>query len=176
MRFRYGLVTRSPSRGWLCQRASEILVSLLSAAQATEVLALPPVGLTPTERVRVSLDALPDIEFSPVRLKADVPGGQPSPSHSSPACTRAGHGLRWPSGAIDYRPLSRRGHSPANAGHSRRLSPSRSPRRPGALRSSGLLSPASLLLRPHVPVSCPPAHFPPCGYSAGLTGKRPSPF
>ena len=120
---------------------------------------------------------IPDIEFSPVRLKADVPGGQPSPSHSSPACTRAGHGLRWPSGAIDYRPLSRRGHSPANAGHSRRLSPSRSPRRPGALRSSGLLSPASLLLRPHVPVSRSPTNFPVSPViSSASTSARPSPL
>ena len=32
---------------------------------------------------------IPDVDISPVRLKADVPGGRPSPSHSSPACTRA---------------------------------------------------------------------------------------
>jgi hypothetical protein len=61
-----------PSHGWRCQRASEISVSLLSAAQATEVLALPPVGLTPTERVRVSLDAQPDVGVCPIRLSCSL--------------------------------------------------------------------------------------------------------
>ena len=37
------------------------------------------------------------------------------------------------------------------------------------------LLPPSLLLRPHAPVSCPPANFPPRGYIASLTDRRPSP-
>ena len=36
------------------------------------------------------------------------------------------------------------------------------------------LLPPSLLLRPHAPVSCPPANFPPRGYIASLTDRRPS--
>jgi hypothetical protein len=51
---------------------------------------------------------------------------------------------------------------------------SSSPLLPGALCSDGLLSPSSLLLRPHAPVSYPPANFPPRGYIAGLAGTRPS--
>ena len=46
---RYGPVTRSPSRGWLCRWASEHSVSLLPAIQATGLLALTPAGLTPAE-------------------------------------------------------------------------------------------------------------------------------
>jgi hypothetical protein len=68
-----------PSHGWACQRASEISVSLLPAAQATEVLALPPVGLTPTERVRVSLDAQPDMNLSGHPAPIAQPSG-PSPN------------------------------------------------------------------------------------------------
>ncbi len=44
---RCGPVTRSPSRGWLCQSASDHLVSLLSATQATGFLTLAPAGLSP---------------------------------------------------------------------------------------------------------------------------------
>ncbi len=53
-----GPVTRSPSRGWLCQSASEHLVSLLSATQATGLLTPALVGLTPTECASLRLDAL----------------------------------------------------------------------------------------------------------------------
>lgn len=48
---------------------------------------------------------IPDGEISPVRLEADVPFGQPSPSHFLPACSGPASGLRWPSGAIGYRPF-----------------------------------------------------------------------
>ncbi len=44
---RCGPVTRSPSRGWLCQSASDHLVSLLSATQATGLLTLALAGLSP---------------------------------------------------------------------------------------------------------------------------------
>ena len=86
-------------------------------------------------------------------MQADVPIGRPAPSRFSAVCV-------WPSGAIGYRPFLRRGPSPSRSGHSRRLPPSRSPRRPEVLHSCGLLSPPSLLLRPHVSVSRPPANFP----------------
>ena len=46
---RCGPVTRSPSRRWLCQSASEHSVSLLSATQATGLLTLALAGLTPAE-------------------------------------------------------------------------------------------------------------------------------
>lgn len=59
-------------------------------------------------------------------------------------------------------------------GHSRRRSPSHSPRRPEALCSNGLLSPPSSLVRPHPPVSRPPANFPsPVISPASRTGDRP---
>ena len=51
---RCGPVTRSPSSRWLCQSASDHLVSLLSATQATGLLTLALAGLTPAERA--SLD------------------------------------------------------------------------------------------------------------------------
>ena len=54
---RCGPVTRSPPRRWLRRWASDQLVSLLTAIQATGLLALAPVGLAPTERV--SLVAVP---------------------------------------------------------------------------------------------------------------------
>jgi len=47
-------VTRSPSRGWLCQSASDHLVSLLSATQATGLLTLALAGLTPAESASLS--------------------------------------------------------------------------------------------------------------------------
>ncbi len=87
-----------------------------------------------------------------------MPSGQPPPSHSSPACTRASQWFAVDFGSNRLPALSRRGHSPA--GHSRRLPPFHSPRHPEALRSCGLLSPPSLLLRPHAPVSPPPTNFP----------------
>ena len=49
VQLRCGPVTRSPSRGWLCQSASEHSVSLLSATQATGLLTLALAGLTPAE-------------------------------------------------------------------------------------------------------------------------------
>jgi hypothetical protein len=45
---RCGPVTRSPSYRWLCQSASDHLVSLLPATQATGLLTLALAGLTPT--------------------------------------------------------------------------------------------------------------------------------
>ena len=48
---------------------------------------------------------------------------------------------------------------------------------PEALCSDGLLSPPSLLLRPHAPVYRSPPHFPVvAGYSVGLMNERPSPL
>jgi len=44
---RCGPVTRSPSYRWLCQSASDHLVSLLPATQATGLLTLALAGLTP---------------------------------------------------------------------------------------------------------------------------------
>jgi len=55
---RCGPVTRSPSRRWLCQSASEHLVSLLSATQATGLLTLALAGLSPAECASLKLDAL----------------------------------------------------------------------------------------------------------------------
>ncbi len=55
---RCGPVTRSPSRRWLCQSASEHLVSLLSATQATGLLTLALAGLTPAGCASLRLDAL----------------------------------------------------------------------------------------------------------------------
>ncbi len=51
---RCGPVTRSPSRGWLCQSASDHLVSLLSATQATGLLTLALAGLAPAECASLS--------------------------------------------------------------------------------------------------------------------------
>ncbi len=47
---RCGPVTRSPPLRWLCQSASDHLVSLLSATQATGLLTSALAGLTPAER------------------------------------------------------------------------------------------------------------------------------
>ena len=55
---RCGPVTRSPSDRWLCQPASDHLVSLLSATQATGLLTLALAGLTPAECASLRLDAL----------------------------------------------------------------------------------------------------------------------
>jgi hypothetical protein len=55
---RCGPVTRSPSHGWLCQSASEHLVSLLSATQATGLLTVALAGLSPAECASLRLDAL----------------------------------------------------------------------------------------------------------------------
>jgi len=54
---RCGPVTRSPSCRWLCQPASEHLVSLLSATQATGLLTLALAGLPPAECASLRLDA-----------------------------------------------------------------------------------------------------------------------
>ncbi len=51
---RCGPVTRSPSRRWLCQSASEHSVSLLSATQATGLLTIALAGLTPAECASLS--------------------------------------------------------------------------------------------------------------------------
>ncbi len=55
---RCGPVTRSPSRRWLCQSASEHSVSLLSATQATGLLTPALAGLTPAGCASLRLDAL----------------------------------------------------------------------------------------------------------------------
>jgi hypothetical protein len=55
---RCGPVTRSPSRRWLCQSASEHLVSLLSATRATGLLTLALAGLAPAGCASLRLDAL----------------------------------------------------------------------------------------------------------------------
>jgi len=103
----------------------------------------------------------PGSGISPTRLEADVPSGQPLPFCHSPACTRASQQFAVAFGSNKVTGLFlRRGPSPSRSGHSRRLSPSHSPRRPGVLRSGGLLSPPSSLLQPHASVSRPPAHFP----------------
>ncbi len=54
---RCGPVTRLPSLGWLCQSASDHLVSLLSATQATGLLTPALAGLSPAERASLRLDA-----------------------------------------------------------------------------------------------------------------------
>ena len=46
---RYGPVTCSPSQGWLCRSASSGFVSSTDAIQATGLLTVALVGLTPTE-------------------------------------------------------------------------------------------------------------------------------
>ncbi len=51
---RCGPVTRSPSYRWLCQSASDHLVSLLSATQATGLLTIALAGLTPAGCVSLS--------------------------------------------------------------------------------------------------------------------------
>ncbi len=118
---------------------------------------------------------IPDGGLYPIRLEADAPSGQPPPSHSSPACTRASQWFAMAFGSNRLPALSRRGNSPATAEHSRRLSPSCSPRRPEILRSCGLLSPPSLLLQPHAPACRPPHTLPGVsGYSAGPVDDRPS--
>jgi hypothetical protein len=55
---RCGPVTRSPSRRWLCQSASDHLVSLLPATQATGLLTLALAGLAPAGCASLKLDAL----------------------------------------------------------------------------------------------------------------------
>ncbi len=116
---------------------------------------------------------IPDVEFSPVRLKADVPGGQPAPSRSSPACARVSQRFAMAFGSDRLPAPSRRGHSSANAEHSRRRSPSHSPRRPEALCSGALLSAPSSLLRPHAPVSRPPTNFPGSPVSGSRVARLP---
>jgi hypothetical protein len=78
VRFRYGLVTRSPSH-WMALSAGFRNLGLPPLCRSSYGdLALSPVGLTPTERVHVSLDALPDVRISRIRLKERATQGQPS--------------------------------------------------------------------------------------------------
>jgi hypothetical protein len=160
VRFRYGLVTRSPPQRVALSAGFRNLGFPPLCRSSYGDLALSPVGLTPTERVHVILDALPDGRVSRVRLEADAPLGQPLPSRSSPACPRVSQQFAVAFGSHRLPALPWRGHSPSQSGHSRRLAPFRFPRRPEALRSPSLLSPGSSLLRPHAPVSHPPTHFP----------------
>jgi hypothetical protein len=83
---RYGLVTRSPSRGGLGRWASGQSVSLLPAIQATGLLALAPVGLTPTERASLGWTHNPacgspapgfPVRFMP-RVMGPIMSGTPS--------------------------------------------------------------------------------------------------
>ncbi len=55
---RCGPMTRSPSLGWLRQSASDHLVSLLSATQATGLLTFALAGMSPAECASLWLDAL----------------------------------------------------------------------------------------------------------------------
>jgi len=63
---RCGPATRSPPRRWLCRWASDHSIPLLSAIQATGLLALAQVGLTPTDRV--SLVAVPPVEALELKM------------------------------------------------------------------------------------------------------------
>ena len=73
---RCGPVTRSPSRRWLCQSASEHLVSLLSATQATGLLTLALAGLTPAGCASLRLDALCPRSCPTMSGWADGRGGE----------------------------------------------------------------------------------------------------
>jgi len=109
---------------------------------------------------------IPDVGNYPVRLEKQVLSDRlPSPSWPEP---RSATSLRPPT-------VTRFCGHGTPASECWACLPS-SPLLPGALCSGGVLLPPSLLLRPHVPVSCPPAHFPFHGYSVGLTDARPSPL
>ena len=76
---RCGPVTRSPSRRWLCQSASEHLVSLLSATRATGLLTPALAGLTPAGCASLRLDALRS-QYSSSLISLGLPPRRSDPS------------------------------------------------------------------------------------------------
>ena len=89
---RCGPVTRSPSRRWLCQSASDHLVSLLSATQATGLLTLALAGLAPAGCASLLLDALRSQCSSDPEslsfLQGELPRDRPLRADELPRVTR----------------------------------------------------------------------------------------